>query len=102
MDPPFLISPLCGRAHPRGMALGAFLAASGSGSADLLVGLLLGIVLGILTGPAFRSWEAYREWAEASREARLADRLLERMEIDADLDGHAPTDHVGLAAGRTR
>jgi hypothetical protein len=74
------------------MALGSIIAAGGDGSADLFVGLLLGTVLGVLVGPAFRSWQAYREWADASREARLADRLLERMEIEADLDGHASTD----------
>jgi hypothetical protein len=56
------------------------------GNADLVVGLLLGAGIGFLVGPGIRSWAAYREWAEASREARLADRLLERLEIDADLD----------------
>lgn len=84
------------------MALGSILAAGGNGCADLLVGLLLGTVLGILVGPAFRSWQAYREWADASREVRLADRLLERMEIDADLDGHSPTEAGDRASGRTR
>lgn len=66
----------------------SIIAAGGNGSGDLVVGLLVGCCIGILVGPAFRSWQVYREWAEASREARLADRLLERMEIDADLDGH--------------
>jgi len=61
-------------------------AAGSTGGGDLIVGLLLGICIGVLVGPAFRSWQAYREWADASREVRLADRLLERMEIDADLD----------------
>lgn len=64
------------------------IAAGGNGSGDLVVGLLVGCCIGILVGPAFRSWQTYREWAEASREARLADRLLERMEIDAALNGH--------------
>ena len=62
------------------------LAAGGNGSGDFVVGLLLGLCIGVLVGPALRSWLSYREWADASREARLADRLLERMEIDADLD----------------
>jgi hypothetical protein len=66
----------------------SLIAAGGNGSGDLVVGLLVGCCIGILVGPAFRSWQIYREWAEASREARLADRLLERMEIDADLNGH--------------
>lgn len=84
------------------MALLPIVAAAGSGSGDLVVGLLIGCVLGVLVGPAFRSWQAYREWADASREVRLADRLLEKMEIDADLDGHVPTDHADPTAGRTR
>lgn len=65
----------------------SIIAAGGSGSGDLVVGLLVGCCIGILVGPVFRSWQIYREWAEASREARLADRLLERMELDADLNG---------------
>jgi hypothetical protein len=69
----------------------SLIAAGGNGSGDLVVGLLVGCCIGILVGPAFRSWQIYREWAEASREARLADRLLERMEIDADLNGHDPS-----------
>ena len=84
------------------MALLPIVAAAGSGSGDLVVGLLIGCVLGVLVGPAFRSWQAYREWADASREVRLADRLIEKMEVDADLDGHVPTDHADPTAGRTR
>ena len=64
-------------------------AAGGNGSGDLIVGLLVGCCIGVLVGPVFRSWQIYREWAEASREARLADRLIERMEIDAALNGHS-------------
>jgi hypothetical protein len=67
----------------------SIIAAGGNGSGDLVVGLLVGCCIGILVGPAFRSWQVYREWAEASREARLADRLLERMELDADLNGQS-------------
>ena len=65
----------------------SIIAAGGTGSGDFVVGLLVGCCIGVLVGPAFRSWQIYREWAEASREARLADRLLERMEIDANLNG---------------
>ena len=74
------------------MELSTIIAAGGNGSGDLVVGLLVGCCIGILVGPAFRSWQTYREWVEASREVRLADRLLERMEIDADLNGHADPD----------
>jgi hypothetical protein len=84
------------------MELLPIVAAGGNGSGDLVVGLLIGCVLGVLVGPAFRSWQAYREWADASREVRLADRLLEKMEIDASLDGLVPTDHSDPADGRTR
>jgi hypothetical protein len=77
------------------MDLFSIVAASGNGSGDFAVGLLVGCCIGILVGPAFRSWQIYREWVEASREVRLADQLLERieMEIEADLDELAvPTD----------
>ena len=73
------------------MELASIIAAGENGSGDFIVGLLVGCCIGILVGPAFRSWQIYREWVEASREVRLADRLLERMEIDADLNGHADT-----------
>ena len=68
------------------MDLLSIVAAGGNGGGDLFVGLLVGGCIGVLVGPAFRSWQSYREWSEASREVRLADRLLERLEIDADLD----------------
>jgi hypothetical protein len=62
------------------------LAAGGSVTGDFVVGLLLGLCLGVLVGPAFRSWQAFREWSDASHEVHLADRLLEQMEIEVDLD----------------
>jgi hypothetical protein len=64
----------------------SIVAAVTRGSGDFIVGILLGGCLGYLIGPALRSWQVYREWAEASREVRLADRLLERMEAEAELD----------------
>ena len=69
------------------MGLVSIVAAAGYGIGDFVVGLLVGCCIGVLVGPAFRSWQAYRAWSDASREVDLADRLLERMEIDADLDG---------------
>jgi hypothetical protein len=65
------------------MDLSALLAATSFGLDGFLVGLLVGGGLGLLAGPAIRSWLAHREWEDASREADLADRLLERMEADA-------------------
>jgi hypothetical protein len=87
------------------MELVSIVAAGGNGSGDLVVGLLIGCVIGVLVGPAFRSWQMYREWADASREARLADRLLEKMELDTELDdwtsGTGTNDSVG-SPWRTR
>jgi hypothetical protein len=68
------------------MDLLSIVAANGNGGDDFLVGLLVGCVIGVLVGPAFRSWQSYREWTEASREVRLADRLLTRLEAEADLE----------------
>ena len=50
------------------------------------MGLLLGLCIGLLAGPAFRSWLVFREWSEASREAKLADRLVTKLETDAARD----------------
>jgi hypothetical protein len=68
------------------MDLLSVVAAVGNGGGDLVVGLLVGACVGVLVGPAFRSWRSRREWLAASHEVRLADRLLERMEIDAGLE----------------
>jgi len=67
------------------MDLTSFVAASAQADSGFVVGLVLGGFTGFLVAPAIRSWQAYREWTDASREARLADRLLQRMEMDADL-----------------
>ena len=69
------------------------------GSGDLLVGLLLGCCIGILVGPAFRAWQIHREWTDASREAGLADRLLERM--DLDLEERVVSDDDEMIGGPT-
>jgi hypothetical protein len=66
------------------MFTAAVLAAAGrSGLGAFIAGLLLGVGIGFLVGPAVRSWLTHREWAEASRRARLTDRVLARMEEDA-------------------
>jgi hypothetical protein len=82
------------------MDLMPIVAAGGNGSSYFIVGLILGGFIGFLLGPVFRSWQAYREWVDASREARLADQLLERMEIDADLD-EGPLEVVDGVLGST-
>ena len=83
------------------MNLSLIIAAGDNGSGDFVVGLLVGCCIGILVCPAFRSWQIYKEWVVASREARLADRLIERMEIDADLNGHADPRSHDTAPGST-
>jgi Na+/glutamate symporter len=50
----------------------------------MLVGLLIGIVIGLVIGPVIRSWLAWREYVEASREARLHDEVLRRMDRSPD------------------
>lgn len=48
--------------------------------AEFLSGLVLGVFLGIILGPAIRLWLTWHEWAEASREARLTEDVLKRMD----------------------
>ena len=72
---------------------------------DFLTGLMIGAILGVgaavLMGPAVQLWFGRREWAEASKELELTDRLLDRLEqypapphADEDEDeaalGHGP------------
>ncbi|MGH2674966.1 MAG: hypothetical protein ACRDKA_08830 [Actinomycetota bacterium] len=45
----------------------------------LLIGLLVGIAIGLLLGPVLRSWLTWREYFNASREARLQEEVLRRM-----------------------
>jgi hypothetical protein len=61
------------------MTLAAAALALAHGSADLVAGLLIGSGLGFLAGPVVRHLLAVREWAAASREARLTDELIARL-----------------------
>ena len=69
------------------MNLSLIIAAGDNGSGDFVVGLLVGCCIGILVGPAFRSWQIYKEWVVASREA--------------DLNGHADPRSHDTAPGST-
>jgi hypothetical protein len=53
-------------------------------NADLLVGVLIGVALGLIAEPHLRSWLTIREWNETSREARLTDDLISRLDRDLD------------------
>jgi hypothetical protein len=53
---------------------------------QLLVGLLIGLVLGLLVGPVLRSWLAWREYREASREAQLTEDVLKVMSLPSGDD----------------
>jgi Na+/H+ antiporter NhaA len=90
----FLISPLCTFADAGDMHITAIhTVAANGGDADFLVGMIVGACLGFLVGPALRSWLSYREWAEASRQERLVDQLVTRMESDVEDEGEdVPSD----------
>jgi hypothetical protein len=45
----------------------------------MLIGLLLGIVIGMVLGPLIRSWLTWRQYLDASREARLQEDVLRLM-----------------------
>jgi hypothetical protein len=74
-------------------------AAAPDASGDFIVGLLIGAAVGFLLRPAIRSWVASREWAEASRRARLTDEVLVHMdaiptEEDVSLNSYPPPPSV--------
>ena len=58
-------------------------AASTIAGAAFVVGLVIGVLLGIVAAPIVRSAIVHSEWRRASREARLTDVLLDRIERDA-------------------
>jgi hypothetical protein len=49
--------------------------------------LILGFVFGLIAGPILRSWIVWREYRDASRQARLADEALRRMQLGEDVPG---------------
>ena len=61
-------------------------------NADLLVGILIGLGVGYLAGPLLRAWLTYVEWTETSREARLTEALIDRLDrgFDELLDTEEP------------
>jgi hypothetical protein len=64
-------------------------------SGDLVAGIVIGVALGFLLGPFVRYVLAMREWAAASREARLTNELIARLPdptdvLDADRDDAGP------------
>jgi len=65
-------------------------------NADLFVGILIGVAVGLLAGPVLRAWLTYVEWMETSREARLTEALIDRLDRDLDelpeANGPAPDD----------
>jgi hypothetical protein len=47
----------------------------------MLIGLLLGMIIGLLIAPVLRSWLTWRQYVDASREARRAEEVLRRMSV---------------------
>jgi hypothetical protein len=45
-----------------------------------LSGLGVGLLLGVVLGPVVRFWLWWHEWLDASREARLTEAVMKRME----------------------
>jgi hypothetical protein len=50
----------------------------------VLIGVLIGILIGIAVGPSIRSWISWREYVDASREARLHEEVLRLMSSSDD------------------
>jgi hypothetical protein len=80
----------------------------GASDGQFVAGLLIGVFAGLLLGPIFRSWLAWREWVEASREADLTERLLAHLEQEAGPSNEAssgtqeqPRDGANSARGRS-
>ena len=71
----------------------------GHGLGSFITGLVVGIGIGLLLAPMLRSWLAWREWLDASQEARLTDAVLDRMERELDRSSRRETG--GPSEGRS-
>jgi hypothetical protein len=92
-DTVFLMSSVRLIAEPWRMLSAEILAAGGSGYGNFIAGFLIGAGISFLLGPAVRSWLAYKEWADASRQAHLTDELLARMQQDDEGPGRPNDSH---------
>jgi hypothetical protein len=70
----------------------------GATDGQFVAGLVIGVFLGLLLGPILRSWLAWKEWAEASREADLTERFLALWEEGDARSGDRPAENQGPAA----
>jgi hypothetical protein len=75
---------------------GAAIVAAADG--QFVAGVIIGVFLGLLLGPILRSWLAWREWVEASREAELTERFLARWEDETDRSRNGPSGSRGPGA----
>jgi hypothetical protein len=70
------------------LGVGAAGGAGADGYGSFIAGFLIGAGITFILGPAVRSWLAYREWADASRQARLTDEILARMQREDRRNRH--------------
>jgi hypothetical protein len=67
---------------------------------QFLAGLIIGVFVGLLLGPLLRSWLAWREWVDASKEADLTERFLARWEDEDSRSDERLSEDEGQASGR--
>jgi hypothetical protein len=73
---------------------------SNAEESPVLAGLLIGFILGLVIGPVLRSWLTWREYLDASREARLHEETMRRMGPPLPGDGRSAEDSFGPLASR--